>query len=54
MYVGVGPEDGKKIEEDFALGYALQRVMQSEEEQKEFVEWFFSGNWVKKDDELCV
>ena len=52
MYVGVGPEQGKQIDEEFALGYAMQRVMQNPEEQKEFVEWFFSGNWVKENDEL--
>lgn len=52
FFVGIGPETGKRIEEDFALGYAMQRIMQSEEEQKAFVEWFFSGNWVKENDEL--
>ena len=52
MRVGIGPEKGKRIEEDFALGYAMQCVMQSEDEQKAFVEWFFSGNWVKEDEEL--
>ena len=50
-YVGIGPEKGKRIEEEFALGYALQRIMQSEEEQKEFVEWYFSGNWTRESEE---
>ena len=50
-YVGTGPEKGKRIEEEFALGYAMQRVMQDPEEQKAFVEWFFSGNWTKESEE---
>ena len=52
MFVGIGPEQGKRIEDEFALGYAMQCVMQSEEEQKEFVAWFFSDNWVKENDDL--
>lgn len=50
-YVGIGPEKGKQIETEFALGYALQRIMQNEEEQKEFVEWYFSGNWTRESEE---
>lgn len=53
-YVGIGPEQGKRIEEDFALGYAMQRVMQDPEEQKAFVEWFYSGNWTKSEEEPCM
>ena len=50
-YVGIGPEKGKQIDEEFALGYAMQRIMQSEKEQKEFVEWFYSGNWIKESED---
>lgn len=49
MYKGIGPEKGKCIDEEFALGYAMQRIMENREEQQELVEWFFSGNWVKED-----
>lgn len=51
MYEGIGPEKGKRIEDEFALGYALQRIVQDKEEQKAFVEWYFSGNWAKEEEE---
>lgn len=44
MYKGIGVEKGKCIEEEFALGYAMQRIMQNKEEQQELVKWYFSGN----------
>lgn len=49
MYKGIGPEKGKCIDEEFALGYAMQRIIENREEQQELVEWYFSGNWVKED-----
>ena len=49
MYKGIGPEKGKCIDEEFALGYAMQRIMENREDQQGLVEWFFSGNWVKED-----
>lgn len=36
------------MEED-AFEYALERVSQDEHLKKEFVEWFYSGNWIKED-----
>ena len=55
MYRGFGPEDGKIVREDEALGYALERcLLGTLEEQKEFqemlVEWYFSGNWIKEEE----
>lgn len=35
------------LEED-AYEYALEKISQDEDLQKEFVEWFYSGNWVKE------
>lgn len=49
MYEGIGPEAGKRIEDEFALGYALQRIMENKEEQQALVDWYFSGNWLKKE-----
>ena len=54
LYVGFGPEAGTGIEEKQAYQYALERCLNgTPEEQQEFremlVEWYFSGNWVKED-----
>lgn len=54
LYVGFGPEAGTVIEEKQAYQYALERCLNgTPEEQLEFremlVEWYFSGNWVKED-----
>lgn len=55
-YVGLGPEEGITIEEDQAFRYALERCLKgTPEEQLEFrdmlVEWYFSGNWIKEDED---
>lgn len=59
MYYGIGPERGKIIEEDQAFDYALERCLKGPlEDQKEFremlVEWFYSGNWIKKEGDAAV
>lgn len=36
------------LEED-AYDYAMERISLDEDLQKEFVEWFYSGNWVKEE-----
>lgn len=36
------------FEED-AYDYALERISQDDELKQEFVEWFYSGNWIKED-----
>ncbi|MBR0278061.1 MAG: hypothetical protein IJQ50_06350 [Clostridia bacterium] len=38
---------GKEIDEKYALGYAIEQVLNNPKETSEFIEWFFSGNWVK-------
>lgn len=41
------------VPEEDAYRYAMERVSQDEDLQKEFketvVEWFYSGNWIKED-----
>lgn len=34
------------VPEEDAYGYALERISQDEGLKQEFVEWFYSGNWV--------
>ena len=50
---GIGPEDGKIIDDDVAFQYALERCTKgTEQEQQDFeemlVEWYFSGNWIRR------
>lgn len=41
---------GKFVPEEDAYSYALEMVSDgTEKDKKEFVEWFFSGNWIKED-----
>lgn len=41
------------VAEEDAYQYAMERISQDEDLQKEFketvVEWFYSGNWIKED-----
>lgn len=55
FYVGIGPEKGISIEDTLAFEYALDRCLGGNEEEKaEFkemlVEWYYSGNWIEKED----
>jgi hypothetical protein len=54
-YRGVGPEREKYIEAEDALAYAMERcgirfsgerADTKEDFKKDFVEWFYSGNWI--------
>lgn len=44
---------GNFVPEEDAYEYAMERISQDEDLQKEFkeaiVEWFYSGNWIKED-----
>ena len=56
VYIGIGPEAGEKVEEEEAYDYALDRCLHGEQQdQQEFkemlVEWFYSGNWLEKEQE---
>lgn len=53
---GAGYEEigtGIFVPEEDAYEYAMERISSDEDLQKEFkemfVEWFYSGNWVKED-----
>ena len=37
------------VPEEDAFEYALERISQDENEKREFIDWFYSGNWVKED-----
>lgn len=50
MYIGICCEAGNTIEEKNAFGYALSRILASNEEQQEFIDWYYSGNWIKTDE----
>ncbi len=45
-YVGVFSEKGKEVSVEDGFYYALWRVLSSDEEMKEFTEWYYSGNWI--------
>lgn len=49
-YVGICRERGNCVGEDEAFLYAVCRILCSDDEQKQFVEWYFSGNWIKEED----
>ena len=45
-YVGIFSERGKEVAVDDGFYYALWRVLSSDEEMKNFTEWYFSGDWI--------
>ena len=48
---GICIESGNYVPDDGAFGYALSRVLNSEKEKAEFVEWYYSGSWIKEDED---
>lgn len=51
MWCGIGPEDGRRVPECEAYDYAKTHLDEMPEKDKQlFVEFFFSGNWVKEED----
>lgn len=52
LYIGIFEEKGIVVDKENAFRYALERVVNGKPEvQREFVEWFYSGNWVKEEDD---
>ena len=51
VYKGICSERGKIVNEEYAFGYALNRILNSEDERDAFVEWYFDGNWVMEETE---
>lgn len=46
-YIGICKERGIRVKDEFCLAYAVDRVLTNKNDQKEFIEWFYSGNWIK-------
>lgn len=49
---GAGYEEmgtGIFVPEEDAYQYAMERISSDEDLKREFVEWFYSGNWIKED-----
>lgn len=80
IYKGIGPESGKKVQQEDAFMYAMERCTTEPVDMQEFcdyftgvqygkatpeelaefrtdlVEWFYSGNWIKEEEDaekLC-
>jgi len=50
-YKGMFCEKGIIVEGTCAFDYAIERLINgTEEEKQEFQDWYFSGNWVKKNE----
>lgn len=55
-YKGICTESGVFVKSEDAYKYALERIGADEDLQKEFVSWFYSGNFVEttvEDMEVC-
>lgn len=48
-WTGIGPEEGTFIPDGNALQYAKERLEWDRELQKEFVEMFYSGNYIRSE-----
>ncbi|WP_455438052.1 hypothetical protein [Hungatella hathewayi] len=54
VYRGIGPERGICVKADIAFSYALNRCLygpDKEEFRDMLVEWFYSGNWIKEEED---
>ena len=52
MWCGIGPEAGRGVSDQQAYEYAKEHLDDMPEEDKKlFVEFFFSGNWIKTEGE---
>lgn len=56
MYFGINSEQGKRVDNEDAYDYALDRCLNgSDQEKKEFremlVEWYFSGDWIRRNED---
>lgn len=56
MYCGINSEQGKWVDDEDAYDYALDRCLHgSEQDKKEFremlVEWYFSGDWIRRNED---
>ena len=52
-YVGILKEKGKYITSEQAFDYALERIENgAEQDKQEFVDWFYSGNFIKESEDI--
>lgn len=52
MYMGIFQEQGNEVNSEDAFRYALERIANgTPEERKEFEEWYYSGNWIEKEED---
>lgn len=55
MYLGICKEQGTVVRAEDAFRYALERVsMGTPEEKQEFIDWYYSGNWIEEDEHESV
>lgn len=45
----LNPDSGVFIPEEDAYAYALENISLDEDLKEEFIEWFYSENWIKED-----
>lgn len=53
-YRGIGPEQGICVKAEDAYSYAFSRCLNgpdNEEFREMLVEWFYSGNWIKEEED---
>lgn len=52
FYKGIGPNRGKIVPKDEAFDFAITALASDHVGiKKEFVEWYFSGDWIETDEE---
>ncbi len=51
MYMGIFQEQGNEVNSEDAFQYAIERLVHgTPEEKQEFVEWYYSGNFIEGED----
>ena len=54
MWIGINTEKGKRIPDEEAFGYAMDETRKDsdlfEEYKKSVVDWFFSVDWIHKEE----
>lgn len=61
MYIGICSEQGKKVDDEDTFWYAIKRLLETPQEREEFekefsesvIDWYYSGNWVHREEEPC-
>ena len=55
FYMGLNANSGINVSGDEAFEYAKEHLDEmSDEDKSDFVEWFFSGDWLLKNGEMDV